>query len=336
MPVYTNAFSRIYVEEAAATHPRTIRLLEKFSGAQVLSCKNYKDIFCRSNQAPARQKTAPALILAMGHAPYCYKGAAVCQSFDAEHFYYTSGVMNCIYDCEYCYLQGMYPSGHMVLFVNLEDTFAEIDTMLAEHPMYVCISYDTDLFAIEGKTGLLKEWCDFASTRPNLTIEIRTKCASVTILNTLPVLPNVILALTVSPTAIAARYEHGTPGTEARLRLGARALADGRPLRLCFDPMIYVPDYKEQYATLFRDAFALLPPEQIRDVSLGVFRISKDYLKNMRQARPCGITYYPYELTNGVYHYGTERSGEMLRFAKEQLLQYISPNQLFTWEDINK
>lgn len=30
-------------------------------------------------------------------------------------------MMNCIFDCEYCYLKGMYPSGNLVVFVNLED-----------------------------------------------------------------------------------------------------------------------------------------------------------------------------------------------------------------------
>ncbi len=332
---FRKAFSQIYIEEAIKDHPRTKRLLEAFSTGKPLLCRNYKDIFCRGSQSPALQKSAPALILAEAHAPFCYKGAAVCQSFDNRHFYYTSGVMNCIYDCEYCYLQGMYPSGHVVIFVNLEDTFQEISTLLREHPMYVCISYDTDLFALEGKTGLLRDWCAFAADNPELTLEIRTKCASVPTLRSLPVLPNVILALTLSPDAIVARYEHGTPSLQARLHLAECALEAGWQLRLCFDPMISVPDYRLHYHELFADTFSAVDSSVLRDVSLGVFRISKDYLKNMRAARPCEITYYPYELTNGVYHYGTERSGEMLRFAKSELLHYIPEEKIFTWEDIN-
>ncbi len=332
-PVLNKAFSRIYVEEAVLSHERTLRVLKRFPDAAIVTCKSYKDIFCRTNQAPALQKAAPALILAESHAPYCYKGAAVCQSFDEEHFYYTSSAMNCIYDCEYCYLQGMYPSGHLVLFVNLEDTFAEIDRLLQEHSMYVCISYDTDLFALEGITGLLAEWYAFAATRPKLTLEVRTKCSSLATLAALPALPNVILALTLSPDAIISRYEHRTPSLEARLRLAEQALASGHPLRLCFDPMLYVSDYREQYGELFRETFSRLAGDRLRDVSLGVFRISKDYLKHMRRVRPCGVTFYPYELTNGVYHYGAKRSQELLDFAKEQLLHYISPDKIFTWED---
>ena len=28
---------------------------------------------------------------------------------------------NCIYDCRYCFLQGMYRSAHYVVFINYED-----------------------------------------------------------------------------------------------------------------------------------------------------------------------------------------------------------------------
>ena len=80
---------------------------------------HYKDIFNRSHQNFAAQKKAPALILAKKTGTLIYKGAPVCQSFGNEHFYYTSCMMNCIYHCDYCYLQGMYPSGHVVVFVNL-------------------------------------------------------------------------------------------------------------------------------------------------------------------------------------------------------------------------
>lgn len=54
-------------------------------------------------------------------------------------------MMNCIFDCEYCYLKGMYPSGNLVVFVNLEDIFAELEALLAQKSIYLCVSYDADL-----------------------------------------------------------------------------------------------------------------------------------------------------------------------------------------------
>lgn len=278
------------------------------------------------------QRMSQALILAISKQPAIHPGAAVCQSFGNEHFYYTSNVMNCIFDCEYCYLQGMYPGSHMVIFVNLEDTLAEVERMLTAHPMYISISYDTDLLAIEPITGFLADWCRFAATHPTLSIEIRTKAAATASIRTLPVLPNVIWAFTLSPDEVIRRYEHKTPALSARLGTASAALSEGRRVRLCFDPMLLVPNWKALYCDLFRETFSVLPAEQINDVSLGVFRISKDYLKTMRKNRPCGVTCYPYELTDGVYHYGVNRSGEMLTYASEELQRYLLAEKLFLFE----
>lgn len=118
---YNKAFSHIYVEEAVAEHPRTCEILQKFPEAVQIPIHHYKDVFCRKRQDIAGQEEHPMLIVAAKEGRLIYEGAPVCQSFGNEYFYYTSCVMNCIYNCEYCYLKGMYPSGNLVIFVNIED-----------------------------------------------------------------------------------------------------------------------------------------------------------------------------------------------------------------------
>ncbi len=330
-PVYSRPFSHIYVESAAKDHPRARRLLARFPEANVIECRDYKEIFSRPRQRPAVQRNSQALLLACAKQPAIHPGAAVCQSFGNEHFYYTSNVMNCIFDCEYCYLQGMYPCSHLVIFVNLEDTFAEIERMLQTHPMYISISYDTDLLALEALTGFLSDWCAFAASHLALLLEVRTKAAASAVLSSLPVLPNVIWAFTLSPQTVIERHEHRTPPLSARLQTASKALSEERKVRLCFDPLLRIPDFRTHYRELFRETFAALPPQKLTDVSLGVFRISKEYLKNMRKNRPCGITCYPYELSDGVYHYGAEKTAELLGFAKEELTKYLPEEKLFLW-----
>ena len=246
-PEYASAFSVVYVEEAAMEHPRTKAILSRLPRAEVIPCRNYREIFARPRQAPTRQKQSQALILAVSADAAIYDGAPVCQDFGNRHFYYTSCVMNCIFDCEYCYLQGMYPCGHIVVFVNLEDTFAALDAVLAKHEAYVCISYDTDLLALEPLLATTADWMHFAASRPGLTLELRTKCAAVPMLRALPALDNVILALTLSPESVIRAYEHHTPSLAARLAFASEALALGWPVRLCFDPMLAVPDAESVY-----------------------------------------------------------------------------------------
>lgn len=120
---YNPFFSHIYVEEEIAEHPRVKQILACFMKAEIVYIRHYKDVFCRRRQDYEEQHHAQNLILAKKTGSLIYQGAPVCQNFGNTYFYYTSCMMNCIYDCEYCYLKGMYPSANIVIFVNIEDIF---------------------------------------------------------------------------------------------------------------------------------------------------------------------------------------------------------------------
>ena len=328
------SFSRVYIEEAALSHDKTAWILSNLLDVTPVTVKDYKHVFNRPGQNAALQKQAPALILAVKKPPYLYAGAPVCQSFGEAHFTYTSCAMNCPYDCEYCYLQGMYPSGDVVLYVNTEDIFAEVRKVLKEHPLYLCISFDTDLTALEPVAGYLKDWAELAAQEPDLTLEVRTKCASCDSVAALPVLRNMIFAYTLSPDAVIRAFEHRTPPLARRLAAVKQAIHDGRQVRLCFDPMLHIPDFAEVYGTFFDRVFSEINAEAIRDASVGTFRIGADYLKRMRKVRPSEISYYPYTLSDGVYQYSPAENTTMLRLAREKLLTYLPSDKLFFWEEL--
>ena len=294
-------------------------------------------MFNRTHQSFQDQKKSPNLILARKDNHLIYEGAPVCQSFGNEHFYYTSSMMNCVYDCEYCYLQGMYPSANIVIFVNLEDIFSQVDHILTLHPVYLCISYDTDLLAFEHLLGYVKKWIAYAKDKSNLTIEIRTKSANIKALAGITTPNNVILAWTLSPSEIVKQYENYTPSYEARMDSIKTALKEGYRVRLCFDPMLYVKDFKNVYQDFFMNTLEQIPVEKIEDISIGVFRTSSDYLKNMRKGRPnSAIVQYPYENDHGVFHYGKERSSEMIDYAVNIVKRYIPEEKIFLWKENEK
>lgn len=330
MDIKSGFFSHIYVERRVSDHPATLKILEHFPMAKTVYINHYKDIFNRRHQNFCVQKQAPALILAKKEGQLVYPGPPVCQSFGNHYFYYTSCIMNCIYDCEYCYLQGMYPSGNVVLFVNLEDIFAEVDNLLLKHPVYLCVSYDTDLLALEGIAGFVRRWYDFASLRPKLTIEIRTKSGAFKRLEKLAPVPNVIFAWTLSPQSIIEKYEHYTAPLDIRIRQLRQAAAAGFLVRICFDPLIYIENFKEVYGALVKQVFS--EPVHIMDASIGVFRVSVDYLKQIRRHRPGSrLLWYPFVSEQGVYHYGHELSEKMTETVKGFLLDYMEDERLFVW-----
>ena len=68
-------------------------------------------------------------------------------------------------------------------------------------------------------------------------------------------------------------------------------------------------------------------------MSLGVFRLSKDYLKQLKKAKPaCALSHYPYETTDGVCHYPKERCEQLLDSVRLALHRHnISDNKIFIW-----
>lgn len=326
-------FQHIYIEQTLLSHPIALQIRARFPKAAVLPIEHYKDIFNRSRQSLSEQQTEPALILAANRGTLFYPGAPVCQSFGEEHFMYTSCIMNCLYNCDYCYLQGMYPGRNLVVFINLEDYFKELDALLLKHPVYLSCSYDSDLTALNGLFPHAEEFCRYASTHPSLRLELRTKSAALPFIKRLPAAKNIVMAFTLSPQEIITRYEHHTPSLKARLTAAAEAVRHGLSLRLCFDPILDVPNADELYTSLVNDVFTRLKPEDITDISLGVFRLSRDYLKQLRKAKPhCSVSYYPYELTGGICHYRTERCNELLDTVRNALYRHHIPdNKIFVW-----
>ncbi len=331
-----NIFSHIYVEREAFAYPITANIIKHFSSAKIVEIDHYKDVFNRSRQNYSLQHNSQNLILAVQKGNAIYPGAPVCQSFGNEHFYYTSQMMNCIYDCEYCYLKGMYPSGNMVIFVNPQDVFAEIEEMLGKHSMYICVSYDTDLLALEPVLGYVQKWIDFVKQHENLTIEVRTKSANAAIWQELDLTgasERVIFAFTLSPEEAAGTYEHNTPSLTQRIKSAKAAQQLGYTIRLCLDPMIYIENWKTCYKGMVDEIFREIDADRLYDVSVGSFRISSDYLKKMQKNMPASvITRFPYENTDGYYHYPEQLMNGMEEYMVDLLLEHMEKEKIFRWQ----
>ncbi len=323
-------FSHIYVEDGARDYPLARQILERFPQAVVVPIDRYMDVFGRPRQQFAAQKQAPKLILAIKHPPFMYPGAPVCHDFGHRHFYHTSVALNCLYNCEYCFLQGMFPSAHLVLFVNVDDYFAETARLLQQHPVYLSIAYETDLLAMERIVPYVRTWVEFARRHPDLTVEVRTKSANYRALAAIPPTDNVILAWTLSPEAVIRRHEPLTPTLPSRLASARQALADGWNVRLCFDPILHVPGWREQYRQCIETTFATLDAGRIHDISVGVFRVSRPYLKTMRKQRPdSALLHYPYESRHGVLSYPAPVEAELVSFVRQELEKHVPPEKIY-------
>ena len=280
-------FSHIYVEQEALNWPDSRLLLSRFPRAEVITIRHYKDVFNRPRQMWRSQKASQKLILAVRRSEFLYPGSPNTSDCGFEHFFYTTPVLNCLYDCIYCYLQGLFQSANKVVFVNTEDFFTQVDRALAlNSPIYLCISYDTDLLAFEGVLPLSRRWIEFARQRNLLTIEIRTKSANFSALKDLAPTDNVILAWTLSPKEICQRYESSAPPLETRIQAINKAVERGWKVRICVDPILLVPGWRDIYSRFVSQDLARISSAALGDINLGFFRMNGDYLKRLKKMRP--------------------------------------------------
>ncbi len=320
--LFNNYFSHIYVEEAAYAYPLTKKILNMLKQSMVINIRHYKDVFCKRNQNIAMQKNCKSLILAVQTGKHYYKGSNMCDSFGNENFYYTSQILNCIYNCDYCYLQGLYPSANLVVFVNIDDTFREIDGLASHENAYFCISYDCDLLSMEGITGFVEEWLKFAYGRHRLKIEIRTKSAAFDKIKDLPIGNNIIFAWSLSPQEIIRQFEKGTPSLQSRLINIKEAISRGLQVRLCFDPLLYVSDFEEIYHGFIGYVFKELEGFKPCDISLGVFRVPEKFLNKMEAINKGSKLY--------AYTYTPQRENYMKAFVSDRIKNFIKDeNKIF-------
>lgn len=321
-------FRHIYIEEEILNHPKTISILEKNPNSEKIIIKNYKTFFNRANQNFQIQKKDIKLILAKKKDNFLYDGSNFSNNFGNKNFYYNTLILNCVYNCEYCYLQGMFNSGNIVIFVNEEDFFSSTEQKLNDE-IFLCISYETDLLAFEELTGFVKDWILFSYDKPNLKIELRTKSNLFKQISDLKPNPNFILAWTLSPEIVIKNHEENTPTLNRRLESIQEAIKLGWSVRICIDPILHIQNWKEEYFKLIQTIFDKIETNKLLDISLGTFRINKDFLKKMKKLRPDSkILHYPFQLENEAC-YPKNKRDEILFFLKNVLIQKITEEKIF-------
>lgn len=325
------SFSHIYLEKAAKHDRLAQEILQKFPNSNLIEIDSYKEIFNRKRQDWRLQKAAPKLILARKKDDFLYPGSRFTPSFDNYNFFYNTLMMNCIYDCHYCYLQGMYPSANVVCFTNLEDYFTATDQYLSRHSqIYLSISYDTDLLAFEGLFPYTARWIEYASGKKNLLIEVRTKSANFKAIQEYEPQKNIILAWTLSPQTVIERYETKTPSLKARLSSIQEALSCGWPVRLCFDPMLIFDGWEDAYSELFATVRKEIDLSRVKDISIGTFRMNSDFYKELREARTdSDLVHFPFQQKAGTVGYNEENRQNLLNFARSQLLETIPAERIY-------
>ena len=318
--------SRVYVERSVRDHPRTRELLRRLRRKPVIDIDHYGEVFNPRAQNFRLQKKDPAVIIAhknQGHVLATPAGYGL----GGDHNYYFSHMLNCMYDCRYCFLQGMYQSAHQVLFVNYEDFGNAIASTALRHAgqaVWFYSGYDCDSLANEPMTRFTEYFLPLFERVENAWMELRTKSTQVRSLLSRSPLERVVVAFSFSDAHSHARLEHGVPSIDKRLDAMRRLQAAGWSLGLRFDPVIYHPEYQQKFTALVQRIFDVIDAQAVHSVSLGNFRLTRDHYRRVTRLYPEEPLFaQPLALERGIVSYPRERENEMMAFCEAALLQHI-------------
>ena len=284
---YGDAMSVIYVEEGLLAHPRVERIIRRRGEkARVIPVAHYREVFNPKGQNFRRQKNHPALILAEKTGRRVLPTPPGFGIGGVDNFYFST-LLNCLYDCRYCFLQGMYQSAHDVLFVNYEDFQQEVSTLAAQHPgAYFFTGYDSDSLAYEPVSQFVTEFYSFFASHSSVFFELRTKSTQIEALLSQAPLDNVIVAFSFTPALISQQLEHKVPSFERRIKVMRTLAQRGWKIGLRLDPLIYASDYKILYQELVHTIFKAISPLDVHSVSLGPLRFPQGMFKKLVHLYP--------------------------------------------------
>lgn len=320
----------LYIEKNLVNRSSTKKILKKFKECEIVICEKYTDVFNKKSQNFRIQKRKPSLILAnkkgklLNKIPKNY-------SIGGNESYYFSHMLNCIYDCKYCFLQGMFNSANFVLFTNFEDFKTKIKEIIdrkEKKKIHFFSGYDCDSLAMESLTGFANEFVDFFSKSKTGLLELRTKSTAInTFLSKEPNL-NTVIAYSLSPDEIIKKYEDKTPSLKKRINAIKILQSYGWRIGLRFDPIIYIEEYKIIYESFFKEVFFNIDIETIHSATVGTFRMPNSFFKRIEKYNIKQLKTENFETNNNWVTYKKNIKEEVINYCSKEILNYI-PKKIF-------
>lgn len=279
-------FEEILVEKQLASHPRTEKILQAHPDAETIWIDRYERVFGQVKKPYLQKRESLRLIVAEKRGELVKPAPAAYGLAGEPHFYFVHAY-NCIYECEYCYLQGYFHSPDIVVFVNHEQIVKAMQEKLVSHPnAWFHAGEFSDSLALSHLTGELEDFWPFFEKNQNAKLELRTKSANLRTLRKLRPLPNVVVSLSLAPAEIIEELEHKTARYPQRLKALSELQNLGFNVGLHMDPILVRANLEMSYGRLLEDLARVIDVTRVQYVSLGVVRFTKEVYSQVRRNYP--------------------------------------------------
>jgi spore photoproduct lyase len=284
-------FDKIFVEKDIFQNKYTQNILNKLKNSNVVEISSYQDHFAQKKKPYLHKRTNLNLYIAKKKGQLL-KEAPDAYGLSGEPHYYYVHAYNCIYECDYCYLQGYFNSPDLVLFVNHDEIINKIENTIKEHQrtsdkgIWFHAGEFSDTLALSQITQELRDYYNLIKKYPNAYLELRTKSVNIKEIKKLAPLPNFITSLSLSSESQIKKHDLKTPPLRTRLQ-ALKSLYDmGHAVAIHLDPVIYTDNFLKEYQELISDISKHVPLHELEYISIGVVRFTKDVYSQVKKNYP--------------------------------------------------
>lgn len=280
---------KIYLEKSIKSEPLALEILEKLPNVPLQEIDEPLQILNEVSKSPDPISEGKKYLLLARQRSQFFKPCPGTQRHICCGYRILNTANNCDLDCSYCILQGYFTNPLMLVYVNIDDLFVELDHLLRSHPerfFRIGTGELTDSLTLEPLTGYGVRLVKFFSNYRNAIIELKTKSIFIDSLLGLQHNRRTVVSWSLNSEKISSTEESHCPTIDARLEAAKRCEAFGYRLGFHFDPMIYYDTWEKDYQNVVDKLFRSVEPDNISWISLGALRYPPNLDPIIRQRHP--------------------------------------------------
>ena len=285
---------QLLIERSVLKSPITRNVMSKLGEIPVSVIDSIADLLEDSKRLRPSLSAAKRRLVLARHQGAFFKPCPASQSSGAVKnvccdYYVINFASNCHMECSYCYLQDYLNFPFMVVYANLGELLQQVEEALTTRPhkfFRIGTGELADSLALDGLTGYAAPLVEFFAGRDNAILEFKTKSNCVDNLLGLHNRGKTVVSWSITPPRIQRSEEHKTATIDQRLEAARRCAAAGYPVAFHLDPLIFYPQWEDEYRLLIEDIFGRIPASSIRWFSLGGLRLTPGLKAVMRNRFP--------------------------------------------------
>ena len=281
-------FTDIYIEKNSLESVSAKRVFELFSKDRIHIIKDKAELKKQSTMSAAQfNKSKKQLLLCSFKGKFFKRCPGVRPGLICCNYFILNLGQHCEMDCSYCYLQNLINFPYVTIYTNIQDALKELSSLqqagMDQQKLRVGTGELTDSLSLDDISLHSAALINFFKRVPLWTLEFKTKSNNIKNFINLPHAGNVIVSWSLNPQYIIEREEHGTASLEERLQAARHCRNQGYLVAFHIDPVIYHPEWKENYQTLTQKITSLFKPKEVSHISLGALRFQPEQRHLMRE-----------------------------------------------------